>query len=155
MSRNLAETLMGAVVLAAAALFLGYAFNTVDIGARSGYTVVADFNKVGGLSVGSDVKMSGIKVGTVVSQALDPNTFLARVTMTIQEDVALPSDTTAAISSEGLLGGNYLELVPGGLPDHIEPGGRIEFTQDPVDIVQLLGKFIFSAGEGAAGASPQ
>lgn len=152
MRRNMIETLMGAVVLAVAGLFLVFAYSSADLRASTGYEVTASFNKLGGVKVGSDVRVSGITVGTVTEMALDPQTFRATVTMTIDDAYRFPEDTTAAIGSEGLLGGNFVELVPGGLPDLIEAGGSIEFTQDAVDIVQLLGKFIFSAAGSDAGA---
>ncbi|UUX49166.1 outer membrane lipid asymmetry maintenance protein MlaD [Nisaea acidiphila] len=150
MKRNTIETVMGAVVLAVAGMFMAFAYISADLNTSGGYTVTASFNKVAGLAVGGDVRMSGIKIGSIVSQELDTDTFLAKVTMNIRDDVALPLDSAAAISSESLLGGNYLEIIPGGDPDMIEDGGRIDFTQDPVDIVQLIGKFIFSAGEAAS-----
>ncbi len=98
--------------------------------------------------------MAGIKVGSVVRQELNPETYLARVTLSIDSSVKLPGDTSASISSEGLLGGNFVDLAPGGDDQMIRSGGQIRFTQDAVDMVQLLSKFIFSAGQaGAAGAS--
>lgn len=150
MKRNTIETVMGAVVLVVAGIFMAFAYVSADLKAGGGYTVTASFNKVSGLAVGGDVRMSGIKIGTIVSQDLDKESFLAKVTMKIRDDVSLPLDSAAAISSEGLLGGNYLEIIPGGDPDKIKDGGRIDYTQDPVDIVQLIGKFIFSAGEAAS-----
>lgn len=149
MKRNTIETIMGAVVLVVAGIFMAFAYVSADLNTRGGYTITANFNKVSGLAVGGDVRMSGIKIGTIQSQELDPDTFLAKVTMSIDDDVALPSDSAAAISSEGLLGGNYLEIIPGGAPDNIADGGKIDYTQDPVDVVQLIGKFIFSAGQAA------
>lgn len=148
MKRNMIETVMGAVVLVVAGMFLAFAYVSADLKTTNGYRVTATFNKVSGLAIGGDVRMSGIKVGSIVSQELETDTYRAKVTMNIRDDVKLPLDTAAAISSEGLLGGNYLELIPGGDPDTIKDGGRIEFTQDPVDIVQLLGKFIFSGESG-------
>lgn len=147
MKRNTIETVMGAVVLVVAGMFMAFAYVSADLKTSNGYTVTATFNKVSGLAIGGDVRMSGIKIGSIVGQELDKGTFLAKVTMTIDEEIELPLDSAAAISSEGLLGGNYLEIVPGGDMDLIEDGGQIEYTQDPVDIVQLIGKFIFSAGE--------
>ncbi|WP_193182587.1 outer membrane lipid asymmetry maintenance protein MlaD [Nisaea sediminum] len=149
MKRNTIETVMGAVVLVVAGIFMAFAYVSADLKTGGGYTVIATFNKVAGLAVGGDVRMSGIKIGTIVSQKLDKETFLAEVTMNIRDDIELPLDSAAAISSESLLGGNYLEIIPGGDPDTIKDGGKIEYTQDPVDIVQLIGKFIFSAGEVA------
>lgn len=150
MRRNLIETLMGAVVLAVAGLFVVFAYNTANLGAGSGeYTLVAEFNRVGALKPGSDVRLSGIKVGTVQKQELDPQSFRARVTFGVDENLQLPIDTAASVSSEGLLGGNFLDLTPGGSDIMLEPGEQLEYTQDAVDLIQLLGKFIFSAGEAA------
>lgn len=149
MHRNLIETLLGAVVLGVAGLFLLFAYSTADLGSSSGYEMHADFNTVGGLKVGSDVRLAGIKVGTVVRQQLDPETYLAHVTFSVEPSVKLPADTAASIASEGLLGGNFLDLTPGGDTNMLKPGGRVQYTQDAVDLVQLLGKFIFSAGQAA------
>jgi phospholipid/cholesterol/gamma-HCH transport system substrate-binding protein len=151
MKRNMVETLMGAVVLVVAGMFLFLAYSVANLSASTGYDVTARFNRIGGVKVGSDVRVSGISVGSVTDMALDPSTFQAVVTMTLGEEYSFTDDTTAAIASEGLLGGNYIELVPGGSPDIIEPGGSIEYTQDSVDIVQLLGRFIFSAEKAGGG----
>lgn len=142
---------MGAVVLGAAALFLFYAYSASGVGKGAGYELAARFNTVGGLKIGSDVRMSGIKVGTVSNQSLDPETYLAMVTLSIDSKVKVPADTTAAIANEGLLGGNFVDLVPGGATETLAPGARIEFTQDAVDFVQLLGRFMFSSGSGSGG----
>jgi len=146
MRRSLIETLMGAVVLGVAGLFLVFAYTTADLGRGGGYEVFADFSTVGGLRVGGDVRMSGIKIGSVVRQELDPETFLARVTLSVDASLKLPVDTSASISSEGLLGGNFIDLVPGGADETLPPGGRIQYTQDAVDLMQMLGRFIFSGG---------
>lgn len=151
MQRSLIETLMGAVVLAVAALFLGFAYSSSDIGRGDGYELYAEFTTVGGLRVGNDVRMSGIKIGSVLRQDLNPETFLARVTLSVDDSVKLPADTSAAIASESLLGGNYLDLVPGGAEELLKPGDRIEYTQDAVDLIQLLGKFMFSPGQQGVG----
>jgi phospholipid/cholesterol/gamma-HCH transport system substrate-binding protein len=153
MKRNMIETLMGAVVLAVAAMFLVLAYGAANLRAGTGYEITASFNKIGGVKVGSDVRVSGISVGSVTGLALDPASFRAVVSMTLDENYTFTDDTTAAIASEGLLGGNYIELVPGGSPDMIEPGGSIEYTQDSVDIVQLLGRFIFSVEKSGGGES--
>lgn len=159
MGRNLVETLMGAVVLVVAALFLIFAYSTTNVRAVRGYDVTAKFERIDGLATGSDVKISGIKVGTLIEQRLDPETYLAVVRLSIDNSVRLPEDTVAQVSSEGLLGGNFLALVPGGADKMIEPGGEIKYTQAPVNLVQMLGKFIFNAadnqgGQGQGGAEP-
>ncbi|MDA0340144.1 MAG: outer membrane lipid asymmetry maintenance protein MlaD [Proteobacteria bacterium] len=151
MQRNMIETLMGAVVLVAAAMFLVLAYSAANLRASTGYEIKAPFNKIGGVKIGSDVRVSGINVGSVTDLTLDPQTFRAIVTLTLDDAYQFTEDTTASIASEGLLGGNYIELVPGGSPEMIRPGESIEYTQDSVDIVQLLGRFIFSvekAGDG-------
>ncbi len=147
MRHNMIETLIGAVVLAVAVIFLAFAYSSAGFRSAAGYEVTAAFNTVGGIKVGSDVRISGIPVGTVTGLALDPDTFNAMVSMTIDKTYQLPEDSSATVSVEGLLGGNFIELVPGGSPGMIEPGGRIEYTEDSVDIMRMLGSFIFSSAD--------
>jgi phospholipid/cholesterol/gamma-HCH transport system substrate-binding protein len=150
MRRSVVETIIGAVVLAAAGLFLFFTYSTgyqkVD-----GYDVTAKFNRVDGLALGSDVRLSGLTIGRVVSTQLDPATFLAIIDMRIDRKVKLPVDTAAKITSDGLLGSNYVALEPGGDEKMIADGGQITATQDPVNIVDLVGRFIFGGtGSGKA-----
>ena len=151
MGRNLIETMIGAVVLVVAGLFLVFAYSTTNVRPVRGYTIIAKFERVDGLNPGSDVRLSGIKVGTVVEQKLEPNTYLAVVTMSIESQVRLPIDTVAQITSEGLLGGNFISLVPGAEDKVVAPGGELRFTQAPVNLVQMLGKFIFNSAGGESG----
>jgi phospholipid/cholesterol/gamma-HCH transport system substrate-binding protein len=154
MQNSIVETAIGAAVIAVAALFLSYAYTTTGQGSVSGYQVTAKFNRADGVNVGSDVRLSGIKVGTVSKLALDPMTYNALVTMSLDNSVQLPEDSSARITSEGLLGSNYLSIEPGGSPDKIKPGGEIEYTQGAVDLIGLLGKAVFGSGNSsAAGAS--
>ena len=147
MTRNAAETLIGAIVLIVAVGFFYFAYTRSDIGAAvDGYTVTAKFTGVGTLSPGADVRLSGIKIGNVVTQTLDPVTYLAEVTLTIDDQVKLPTDTTAQISSEGLLGGAYVKLEPGGEEVMLGDGDEIQFTQAAADIVGLLTQLVFSQG---------
>lgn len=148
MSGNLVESLIGALVLVVAGGFLYLVYATTDVGAvGDGYELEARFEQVSGLSLGSDVRISGIKVGTVVDQTLDPETYQAVVRIKVNSSVKLPTDTSALVASEGVLGGNYLALQPGGMPDMLQPGDQIEFTQDAIDLMSLIGQYIFS-GEG-------
>src|SRR3546814_19401799 len=94
--------------------------------------------------------MAGVKIGTVVEQRLNLETYFAQVTLGISESVRLPSDTSARIIPDGLLGGNYVALEPGGAEDFIQPGGRIVYAQGSVNVVDLLGRFIFSAADAAS-----
>lgn len=157
MSRNAIETIMGAVVLVIAALFLFFAYSTSQIRRSSGYEVIATFDRVDGIREGGDVRISGIKVGNIVSQTLDPTTFLAVVRMTIDPSVKLPADTVAQIASAGLLGDKYLSLIPGGAEETIPPGGRIQYTQAAISLENLIGQYIFSSQpqkDGQSSAPP-
>lgn len=144
MKRNIIETVIGAVVLFVAAFFLIFSYKTANVGTVSGYMVTADFTGIGGLKVGDDVQISGVKIGSVANVDLNSQTYLAKVTMSIDPQVQLPVDTAALISSESLLGGRYLALEPGAEEDMIKNGGRIQYTQAPQNLEQLLGQFIFS-----------
>ncbi|GHF27367.1 ATPase AAA [Kordiimonas sediminis] len=148
MSGNLVESIIGAVVLVVAGWFLVFAYERTDMAAGGdGYSLVAKFDRVDGLNIGSDVRLSGIKVGTVIRQELDPATYQAVVTFTVQDKIGLPEDTAAAITSEGLLGGAYLSLIPGGYDELLEDGDEISETQDAVDLVGLIGKFMYGSND--------
>ncbi len=149
MHRNLIETVMGGVVLVVALFFLVFAYTSADLGKVDGYEVTASFPSIEGLNVGSDVRISGVKVGTVVGQKLDPLTFLVEVRMGIDDSVELPLDTAAIIASESLLGGKFMRLEPGGEEDVIAPGGAIEYTQAPLNLEELVGRFIFGSQSDA------
>jgi phospholipid/cholesterol/gamma-HCH transport system substrate-binding protein len=153
LSRNIIETVMGAVVLLVAAVFVVFAFSSSDVQTVSGYEVSANFDDATGISPGADVRMSGVKVGTVTDQSLDPETFNALVTLSIDDAVQLPMDTSARIVPEGLLGGNYVELQPGGAMENIQPGGSIDYTQGAINVIDLLGRFIFGGTDGGEGGS--
>ena len=144
MTGNMIETVMGAVVLVVAALFLFFAYSTSQVRAVQGYEVIAQFDSVAGIRDGSDVRIAGVKVGSILSEALDPKTFLATVRMSIDPAYQLPDDTVAEIVSSGLLGDRYMQLAPGGSEQAIPPGGRIKFTQSPVSLENLIGQMIFS-----------
>lgn len=161
MKRNVVETVLGAVVIIVAVAFLGFSYSSANVGDARGYDITADFSGIGGLGLGDDVLISGVKVGSVSRIELKPDDYMARVTVTIEDKIKLPDDTSALISSESLLGGKYMELQPGGSDELMKAGGHIEYTQAPQNLEQLLGKFIFSmdkkGGEAgaAAGTEPQ
>ena len=144
MRRNLIETVMGAVVIAVAAFFIVFAYSKAEIGTVDGYQIQAKFDRIDGIRPGSDVRMSGIKVGTVTSSNLDQNTYLAVVRMTIRNDIKVPDDTSIAVSSDGLLGDKFLALSPGGSDGMLKPGGEILTTQGSIDLMSLVGQMIFS-----------
>ncbi len=155
MNRNIIETVMGGVVLIVAAGFIALAFQSGAATAPSGYQVTAEFDNASGLGPGSEVRMSGVKIGTVASQRLDPDTYFAVVTLEISDYIKLPRDTSARIIADGLLGSNFVAIESGGDEEMIQPGGEITFTQGSINVVDLLGRFIFSAAEVAGEKSGQ
>jgi len=130
MNRNVVETVMGAVVLMVAGMFVYFAYTQAEIKAVVGYEIKAAFYKIGGLSKGSDVRISGIKVGTVTNHALDSKTYDALVSMSIKSELKLPKDTVATIASGGLLGGKYVRLEPGKEKTYLEAGDMYFFNSE-------------------------
>ena len=145
MSRSLVETLLGAAVLAVAIGFVVFAYTRSGVATVSGYEVSAAFNRVDGIANGSDVRIGGIKVGSVIGRELEPETYRAVLRMSIDETVALPADSSAAVVSDGLLGGKFIDLQPGGEETLIADGGRIAYTQSSLLLEELIGKFAFGA----------
>lgn len=143
MKRNVIETVLGAVVLIVAGFFLVFAYDSANLRPVAGYTLTARFNAVDGLTEGSDVRVGGIKVGSVVSESIDQTEYRAVITMTIKPDIRLPDDTVAAVTSEGLLGGKYIRLEPGASKIKLADGGEITRTKDIVSLEEMLGKVIF------------
>jgi phospholipid/cholesterol/gamma-HCH transport system substrate-binding protein len=138
-NRNVTEILIGAVVLVTAAWFLLYAGNkTGDSTGGESYELVANFRSVEGISIGTDVKLAGVKVGSIHSLGLDAETYRVNAVFSIDKALKIPEDSQALITSEGLLGGNFLELVPGGSFDYLEPGNTILDTQGSVSLITLL-----------------
>ena len=159
---SLPEVLTGALVLLIAAGFLAYAVANSGRSAGAGYTLFAKFDHIDGLGLGADVRIGGVKVGNVNQERLDPESFQAVVGLSVRNDIRLPKDSAAIVTSESLLGGKYLSLQPGGDETMLQPGQTITITQSSVSLEELLGKFIFSATNvpkgqagGAASGEPQ
>jgi phospholipid/cholesterol/gamma-HCH transport system substrate-binding protein len=162
--RSLVEVAAGAVVVVVAAAFLAYAVLHSGRGpvAADGIRLSARFDRIDGLAPGADVRIAGVRVGSVTGSRIDPETFGAEVTMVVDRSLRLPADTSAEITSEGLLGGKYVSLVPGGAEEVLADGGRITLTQGSISLEALLGRFIFSAtqlngqpqGQAEGGATP-
>lgn len=153
MSSNLVETLIGAIVIGVAAVFLVFAYSTVGPKTGGGYALTARFDRVDGLPVGADVRISGIKVGSVTGQDLDPATFRALVHFTVSSKVELPDDSSAKVATEGLLGGSYIAIEPGGSDKNLAAGGEIKYTQSSVDFMSLISRAVFGSSE-SQGAAP-
>lgn len=143
MSRNPVETILGIIVIATAAFFLAFAYSKADLKVVEGYRVSAKFSKAGGIDVGTDVRISGIKVGSVTGRELEPETYMAIIKMNIKEDVRLPADTVASIAGDGILGGNYLRLEPGRAKELLKEGDLIVKTVDYKALEDMVGEIIF------------
>jgi phospholipid/cholesterol/gamma-HCH transport system substrate-binding protein len=148
MGGNLVETLIGAVVLVVAAVFLVFAYDKAGIAKVDGYELIAKFDKVDGIQVGSDIVMSGIKIGTVLGQELDRDEFVAVLRLSVEDDLRLPTDSTIKVTSSGLLGDKYLAIEAGAADEVMAPGDVFEYAQGSVDLLDLLGKAIYSTGKG-------
>ncbi len=147
MAGNAAETLIGAVVLATAAGFLVYAGKSSGYsgGGADHYEVIANFRSAEGVSVGTDVRLAGVKIGTVTAMDLDRETYQAHTAFTVLQGIELPDDSEAKVSTEGLLGGTFLEITPGASDFMLEPGEEILNTQGAISFLNLLMKFVTDA----------
>ncbi len=145
MGRNIVETIVGALVLLVAGVFVFYAFAKSDRGGPAGYEILARFDRIDGLKRGADVTLSGVKVGSVAGFDLDRKTYQAVVRMMVSSNVSLPVDTHAKIVSESLLGGMVVVLEPGGDTKMIPAGGEIDRTQGAVPLSELIAKFMFGS----------
>ncbi len=148
LKKNAVETILGAIVLVVAGTFISLALNMVDVGDIEGYEVKAAFLKVGGLTDGSDVRLNGIKIGTVSDLSLDSETFDAVVTMSIRSDIKLPIDSVASIGSSGIIGGKFVAIRPGGDETSVDEGGLLSQTEDFKSLEDQVGEIIFLATGG-------
>jgi len=151
MQRNAIEPILGALVLVAAIAFLVFAYNKAGQRSFSGYSLTARFSSIDGLETGSDVRIGGVKVGQVTDIAIDPETYLAMVKLTVAPEIKVPTDSVASITTEGLLGGKYLGLEPGVSDNMLKPGGLITHTEASVSLEGLIGKFMYSGGGDSKG----
>ncbi len=149
------EVLAGAAIIALALGFAVYAGRDSGLSARTGtYPLKASFRSVEGVTVGADVKLAGVKVGTITGLTLNPTTYMADAAIAIDQGIQLPTDTAIVISQDGLLGGTYVELIPGGMSDMLAPGDEIEDTQGAVSLINLLMKFVSSGSSSPSGSAP-
>jgi phospholipid/cholesterol/gamma-HCH transport system substrate-binding protein len=153
MTRKLPELVTGFAILIIAAVFLVYALRGAGAVSSGGYPLQAQFSSIGGLTTGADVKIGGVTIGHVADEHLDPITYAAIVRLVIDNDIKIPDDSSAAVSSDGLLGGDYVAVSPGGSNSMLAPGAAFAVTQSAINIEDLLGKFIFSMG-GSSSSKP-
>lgn len=154
MSGHTTEVIVGGVVLAVAVGFLAYVGSATGFADRNnGYPLTASFRSLEGVVVGTDVKLAGVKIGTITDIELNPATFRADTHFEVKHGIDIPDDSAVVISSEGLLGGNYVEVLPGGSPFNFEPGAEIEDTQGAISLVNLLMKFVTGSDGGDDGTA--
>lgn len=145
MKQGVIETLVGFLVLVIAAGFFNFAYNISNVGkVRDGYSVVANFQDIDGISEGADVKLAGIKIGYVDSLVLDAETYYAGAKLYIDKGVDIPEDSRAIVATSGLLGGKYIRINPGGSEENLSDEGKIKFTQSSLNIEDLIGKLMYS-----------
>ena len=138
---NLGETVIGAVVVAVAVLFIAFIYTRTGSGGLSGYEIQARLPRVDGLGIGTDVRLAGIKIGSVSDLTLDPKTYLVTVHMNIRNDVKIPLDSSLMVTSSGLLGSSYISISPGGDDKMLATGGMIQNSQGSVDLMGLINRF--------------
>lgn len=148
-----AELIAGGAVLAVALGFVLWAAGG-DMLPRGGYEVRASFPDVDGVEVGTEVRLAGVRVGRVTAVALNPQTYMADATLSLPRNIALPADSAALIQADGLLGGAYIQIQPGGSPENLAPGDEIEDVQGAVSLLQLMMKFVDSQGRDGEGGAP-
>ena len=153
MQRNLAETVLGAAVLLIAAGFLFYFSQNISRAPADGYKLTAAFTKTDGIDAGTVVRVSGIPVGKITATRLNPETYQAEVEMTIDSTVQLPTDTAAVVASAGMLDGKFISLEPGADEEMLKDGDKLEYTQSPPGLEQLLGQVIFSLNKDDKGGT--
>ncbi len=151
MSKNIIETIVGALVLVLAVYFVFTALSKGTEEDPDSYELIAKFDRIDGLAVGSDVRVSGLNVGKILEQTIEDKTYLAVVKFSVDERVELPKDSSAEIIGDGLLGSKYLALIPGGAEDNMEDGDQVQFTQPAISIESLIGKFVFGSADDKKG----
>ncbi len=145
--RSVTDLAAGAAVLLVTAGFMAYAaVNTGRGGGSGGLRLSARFDNVGSIASGADVRIAGVKVGSVAATTIDPKSYQGVISFTVQPDIKLPDDSSAVISTGGLLGGSFVTLTPGGSDKMLGEGGVITVTQSATNLEDLLGKFIFNVG---------
>ena len=141
------EVIIGAIVLLCAIVFLYSSTKIAKIKAPSGYIVTAKFDNSSGIETGSDVTISGVKIGTVQDYDLDATDYRAVITLLVENKIKLPVDSSIKITSSGLLGSKYLEISPGSDEEMLTNNDEILFTQSSISLEELLGKFLFSSSD--------
>jgi phospholipid/cholesterol/gamma-HCH transport system substrate-binding protein len=145
MGKNIVETIVGSLVLGVAIFFFSYAYRIGGVNETlGGYSLVAKFEQIDGVSIGTDIRIGGIKVGSITKDYLDKDTYQAILELNINHDVKIPTDSIASVVSSGLLGKKYISISPGAELAMLSDNGEIIHTQSSVNLETLIGKFMFS-----------
>ena len=147
MRSNTFETFIGAIVIILAISFLFYSFSITDNNAEGTYKIKATFNRIDGIQIGSDVRLSGIKIGSVAKSSLNQTTFEADLVLIIDNSIFIPDDSSAKITMDGLLGSNYISIEPGGSDVYLADNDYLLYTQGSIDLIGLVGEALFSVEE--------
>lgn len=151
---DILEPVVGGIVVLTVLLAIGFSYGDKKVeGEVKGYPVLASFGKIDGLGEGADVQLGGIRIGSVAKQQLS-NNYRATLTLMIDNQIKLPLDTSAAIHTDGIFGGKYVVLEPGGEEEMIASGGAIDFTQDSVVVEDLL-ELIIAQGKARLTAASE
>ena len=143
MNKKPVETIMGMVVLAVAVLFMMFAYKVSDLHVVKGYDINAKFLKVGGLNTGADVRINGVKVGTVIAQKINPEDYMVDVKMSIRPEISLPIDSVVSVAGDGLKGDKFIKIEPGKSSDKIKSGDMVKNTKDAKSLEDMVGEIIF------------
>ena len=147
MRSNIFETFIGAIVIILAVSFLFYSFSITDSNTEGTYNINATFNRIDGIQIGSDVRLSGIKIGSVSKSSLNQTTYEAQLALIIDNSIKIPDDSSAKITMDGLLGSNYISIEPGGSEIYLSENDYLLYTQGSVDLIGLVGEALFSVEE--------
>ena len=147
MRSNTFETFIGAIVIILAVSFLFYSFSITDNNAEGTYKIKATFNRIDGIQIGSDVRLSGIKIGSVAKSSLNQTTYEADLVLIIDNSTYIPDDSSAKITMDGLLGSNYISIEPGGSDIYLTENDYLLYTQGSIDLIGLVGEALFSVEE--------
>ena len=147
MRSNTFETFIGAIVIILAVSFLFYSFSITDNNSECTYQIKATFNRIDGIQIGSDVRLSGIKIGSVAKSSLNQTTYEADLVLVIDDSIYIPDDSSAKITMDGLLGSNYISIEPGGSDIYLTENDYLLYTQGSIDLIGLVGEALFSVEE--------
>ncbi|QCE33534.1 outer membrane lipid asymmetry maintenance protein MlaD [Acetobacteraceae bacterium] len=153
-TQNFWEIVTGFLLILIAGLIAFTAFSSFHHRSLRHYSLSAVFPRVDGLEIGSDIRLAGVKVGTVQKIFIDPKTWQAHADFSLQKEILLPIDSNAIITSDSLLGGKYIALTPGAETKILQPHQVISDTQGTVSLEELISKFVFSAGEKDSAPPP-